>query len=442
MIKLIYHLTLYCQGTNLMDDLTQAEQNMQFVEFNKDSNRIIQLCFIMISKKIERYMKDWDDTNTFNSFMQKIEYVNKALPIVVNNKMNDTMYQTFYTAVERYLNDWDNANSFNSKISAIEQVLKNSTSNHFLDKKEIFICISKNELLDSVEFFKNEKTLFQTLLSNWEERRLKDWDNVSTYNSHIMRLNKCQEVLDKLNKKQWHFIVHESLLAQLGLVYEHNEEGKKIPIKISAPSQDKKEAKQIIKNSRKKKDVIAEEKTNDEPVRVEKKLGFFKKLIIALQFLFGKDVKSLLKEDKVTHVLDTTEENTAISVNSKEKMITSLQYLIEQKTLNDTNQQLMLDIIDIVKKMPINEKQNIAEFVEIKNTCLSILPNLVSIFNSTQNKDNINDNGKNAHQFLEDSLISVKQYLEDEAKNFQTVELNSIEVYSSFVQNKFKKASM
>jgi uncharacterized protein YlaN (UPF0358 family) len=421
----------------------QAEQEMQFIEFNKDVNTIIKFCFTMISKKMERYLKDWEDTRTFNAFLNKIERINNVLHTVVNNKMNDTMYQSFYSAVERYLNDWEDTSTFNSKITAIEQVLKNSSSDNFLDKKAIFVCISQKEILDNVVFFKDDKALFNSLLSNWEERRLKGWDDESTYNSHVSKLNKCRDYLEQLDKKQWGLIVHSKLLTQLGLVYEDNVDGKKVVMKMNLKPQDKKEAQKIIKNSKKNKsdtiETVHNEVNNNSTIQTKHKMGFFKKLIIALQFLFGKNVDSLLKEEKTTVNKDLNENET---ISTKEKMLQSLENLLVQKSLNEINQQLIVDIVSIIRNMPINEKQNVAEFVEIKNTCLSILPNLVSIFNETQNKDLANENGKNAHQFLEESLVSVKQYLEESSKSFQASELNSIEVYSSFVQNKFKKASM
>lgn len=125
--------------------------------------------------------------------------------------------------------------------------------------------------------------------------------------------------------------------------------------------------------------------------------------------------------------------------NLDEKLILAeLKSFSENPEMTSQNKAMILAIQEKISLITFDDTNSMANF-EIKDTCVKVLPNLMKVFNQTQNKESLNSEGKNAHDFLFDALSSVSHYLNEVNSQQENVQLNDMEAYSSFVQKKFKQ---
>lgn len=409
------------------------EQVENLIYLNQDVQAIKRLCYIHIIDKMDKYLRDYDNTQEYTTFINRVNLIMKNVNYMAQDNCSNTLKEKFEEFVEKYLTDYDSTNEFNQNCKRIQTILDNSGAQGFLKGKTLYVD-SNNENFSKVVIFKDAYDMFKGYEEDYNSKLLSEYDNLNEFNSKMARLKRCLNTIEDLKNDNWAYAVHEEKLIKLGIL--------KYTDKVQAPTQNKNETLSDIDTpatqyvaSNKIKTTMQNQNEN------HLNMGFFKKLVIAFRFLLGGDLSYLLPP-KLVETQENVEHLTSQENNNKDLMLTQLEKLSENPFLNETSKQLTTQIIEQIKTLSTDEHMNVSEALEIKNTCHSVLPHLFSIFNDTKNKENHNNDGKSAHDFLQESLEAVLTYLQTMNQNMQHVQLNDIEVYTSFVKSKFLKSSI
>lgn len=415
------------------------ERSAQLAYVNRDINSIIKVCYEMMKNKMDKYLSGYDNTTDYNTFTDRVELVMKKVTFLSQDNCSDSLKEKFEEVVNKYLTEYDNTTEFNQHVNRILTILENSSSTGFLKNKTL--CFHPNEdNFVKIQTFKEIYDMFNSYKDDFNKKLLSQYDTMTEFKNKMARLERCMATLEKFKLSNWGYAIYEKELLKSGaLKYTNNAD-------YTLIGEDENKSSEINVNSTNSSSLnhYSSKASSINMNHHDNHMGFFKKLIIAFKFLLGGDLSALLPKENYEALEVIVEDKTIkVGVNQiQQSMVEQLKELYNQSSLSNTNKALLTQIIDEVNKLSLDEENNVAEFLEVKNTCMSVLPHLFSIFENTKNKENQNNDGKNAHDFLSESLEAILNYLKTTSQNMQHAELNDIEVYSSFVKNKFVSSSI